>query len=375
MCVLLLSSSLKAMSDQDLLSYLRQNITSIKNRVALIQSYSKKDQSYIYDQALAIIAFSHAADFENARTLMQGLQSLQLADGSLYFSYYLDGKSPYPEDGDRRYNGAIAWVALAAATFQNAFASPEFVSFNHKILTYLSLQMRSSRYQGKSFSALPFAPSDLSHTSWKETEIAALEHNLDAYAAFSTFQRLNPDSSWQKRIDDLETFISLMWDSSRQHFWSGFNFQDKTINKDEYYLDNQSWTFLTIPPKLLGTFSSEALVRNCEWLLTEHEGKKGFFDGRSVKREADHKFIWSEGTAGQLLAMKRVKLTSCADTGLKSIEADLKKLKNPDGGLAYATTSKHPDFTTASSVAGTAWTYFLLMDFNPFRPLSNNSDE
>jgi hypothetical protein len=368
LCVLLLSSSLKAMTDQDLLRYLRGTIVPIKDRGSLIQSFSKKDQSYIYDQALAIIAFSHSGEFDNARALLQGLKSLQLDDGSLYFSYYLNGKSPYPEAGDRRYAGAIAWVALAAATFQNTFASGEFVSFNQKILTYLSEQMRYAKYQGKSFAAITFAPSNLPYTTWNENEVAALEHNLDAYAAFSAFQKLNPDPIWQQRVDELENFISVMWDPSRQHFWSGFNFQDKSINKDEYYLDNQSWSFLTIPPKLLRTFSSDALVRNCKWLLTEFEGKKGFFDGRPTNRQAEHKFIWSEGTAGQLLAMKRAKLTSCGESSTKNLEADLKMLKNPDGGIAYATTSKNPDFTTLSSVAGTAWTYFLLKDFNPFRP-------
>lgn len=375
LCVLLLSSSLKAMTDQDLLGYLRQNITPLKDRGSLIQSFSKKDQSYIYDQALAIIAFSHAGEFENARSLLQGLKSLQLSDGSLYFSYYLNGKSPYPEEGDRRYSGAIAWVAIAAATFQHAFASREFVSFNKKILSYLSDQMKTSKFQDQSFSALSFAPTDLSHTAWNETDVAALEHNLDAYAAFTIFQRLNPDPFWKQKIDELEIFISIMWDSSRQHFWSGFNFQNRSVNKEEYYLDNQSWSFLAFSPALLKTFSTDALRKNCEWLLTEHEGKIGFLDGRPANRTSEHKFIWSEGTAGQILAMKRVKLSDCKDTNLKTIESDLKKLKNADGGIAYATSSKNPDFTTASSVAGTAWTYFVLKDFNPFRPLSSKSDE
>jgi hypothetical protein len=374
-CILLMSLPLKALTDQELLSYLRQNISSLPTRGSLIQSFSKKDQSYIYDQALAIMAFSHAGDFQSARSLMQGLKSLQLPDGSLYFSYYLDGKSPYPEDGDLRYSGAIAWVAMAAATFQHSFASQEFLSFNQKILTYLSDQMRSSKYAGQSFAALPFAPTNLSQTSWNENDVAALEHNVDAYAAFSLFQKLNPDPLWKQRKEELEVFITLMWDSSRKHFWSGFNFKDKTINQDEFYLDNQSWSFLAISPKMLKTFSVEALSKNCEWLLTEHEGKKGFFDSRPTNRPSAHKFIWSEGTAGQIQAMKRIKKNNCGDTDLATLEAQLKEMKNSDGGIAYATTSKNPDFTTASSVAGTTWTYFVIKDFNPFRPFSSQSDE
>jgi len=45
-----------------------------------------------------------------------------------------------------------------------------------------------------------------------------------------------------------------------------------------------------------------------------------------------------------------------------------------DGGIAYATI-KNSDFTTSSSVAGTAWYYFIANSINPFNPEENLSIE
>src|SRR5690606_4450347 len=130
-------------------------------RGSLIKSFTNHSQSYIYDQALAIIAFTKAGDQRNAKRLLQGLTSLQLKDGSLYFSYYLDGKSPYPKEGDKRFAGAIAWVALAATHYQNKFHHKEFVQFNKNILTYMNREMISIEVKGTATRALRFAPSDI----------------------------------------------------------------------------------------------------------------------------------------------------------------------------------------------------------------------
>lgn len=361
-----------ALAQSDLITNLQSRLHVSLNGGFLIKSFTNHSQSYIYDQALAIIAFTKHGEQKTARKLLRAISNLQRQDGSLYFSYYLDGKSPYPEEGDKRFAGAIAWVALAAVTYQKEFKSDEFVNFNSLILEYLAGQMKPVEYQDKKLKALTFGPTDISATPWNENDIGALEHNLDAYAAFLHFAKLNNDDRAKNRASELKDFILSLWDESKSHFWSGMNLKTGTINKEEFYLDNQTWSLLALDEKILRKLKpKEALTKNCDSLMVEHDGIKGFMDMKPANRASAHKFVWSEGSAGQFLAMKKVSTILSEKIGCKELEAEailegIGKMRKKDGGIAYATSSDNPDFTTASSVAGTAWYYFALMGINPF---------
>ncbi len=358
--------NLWAISDKELLSNLQKRLLKLPHHQGyLIKSFTNHSQSYVYDQALAIMAFTHERDQKNAKALLQGLESLQLKDGSLYFSYYLNGKSPYPnEEGDKKFAGAVAWVAMAAVHYQKVFQSQEFVSFNKKVLRYMDSQMKPFQ----DTRALVFNHKDVPGTKWNETETVALEHNLDAYAAFSEFMNLNPDAPWKNNSKELRKFILSMWDSSRMHFWSGGNTKTGGINKEEIYLDNQTWSLLALDHHTLKELDTkEALDLNCESLYVEHEGVKGFMDSKPTRRPASSKFVWSEGTAGHLLAMNKVGHKECRGMKSHDFVHNIRKMKKDDGGIAYSTTTPNPDFNTASSVAGTAWLYFASKNFNPFQ--------
>jgi hypothetical protein len=359
--------SVSAIPNHELIKNLRDRIIDLpKGQGSLIKSFTDHSQSYIYDQALAVIALTKANDQINAQRLLKGLSHLQLKDGSLYFSYYLDGKSPYPKEGDKRFAGAIAWVALAATHYQKKFHQKEFVVFNSKILHYMNKEMLPIEVKGSTTRALRFAPSDIKETPWSEADTAALEHNLDAYAAFYHFGKINKSSKWNNNVEELRKFILAMWDKSDSHFWSGASIKLGRINKSELYLDNQTWSLLALHDSDLKEIKPhDALELNCETFLVNHEGVTGFMDSKPTRRPASSKFVWSEGSLGQILAMKKVNKTcdkKTSDDFLNSV----KKMKKIDGGIAYATTTINPDFTTSSSVAGTAWMYFAINNINPF---------
>lgn len=360
-------------ADHELIKNLDSRLHSLpEGRGSLIKSFTNHSQSYIYDQALAIIAFTKNNDQAKARKLLSGLKSLQLDDGSLYFSYYLNGKSPYPEEGDKRFAGAIAWVALSAVHYQHKFKSKEFLNFNFRILSYLESQMHPLKVSGIKTRAISFAPVDVTSTPWKENDVAALEHNLDAYAAFQHFAEINNHKKWLREIQQLKKFILAMWDKKQSHFWSGASFKTGQINKSELYLDNQSWSLLALDQKTLQKIKpDEALNLNCDAFYVKHEGVNGFMDSKPVRRPASSKFVWSEGTLGQVLAMSKItkinkKALHCQGKNSDDYLISIKKMKKSDGGIAYSTTTPNPDFTNASSVAGTAWLYFAANDFNPF---------
>jgi hypothetical protein len=367
-----LSLSAFAIPSAEVISNLKLRMHPTISGGYLIKSFTNHTQSYIYDQALAIIAFSHHGDDKSAKKLLRGLTNLQKEDGSLYFSYYLDGKSPYPEEGDKRFAGAVAWVALAATTYQKIFKSDEFLNFNTLILKYLASQMRSVEINGKKVSAISFNPTDVPQTEWNENDVAALEHNLDAYSAFLHFSRINDDKKIKAAAADLKDFILAMWDESLSHFWSGANLKTGVVNKDEFYLDNQTWSLLALDAKTIKELNAKnALTMNCDGLLVEHEDVIGFMDTKPARRPAKLKFVWSEGTAGQILAMRKYteihnESISCKGQDFSTLLENIIKMKKKDGGIAYSTSTTNPDFTTASSVAGTAWYYFAANNINPF---------
>jgi hypothetical protein len=359
-------------SNSDLNNNLKSRLHTVPQGGKLIKSFTNHSQSYIYDQALAIIAFSKQGDQQNAKSLLQALAKLQMTDGSLYFSYYLNGKSPYPTEGDKRYAGAIAWVALAAITYQNKFNSKEYVNFNFKVLKYLASQIKPVKINGVALRAISFGPTDLAATSWNESQTAALEHNLDAYSAFLHFSQINKNDKWKITAAELKEFNLAMWDSSRSHFWSGADLKSGVVNKQELYLDNQTWSLLALDKKILKDLKTkDALDFNCDQFMVEHEGVTGFMDSKPVRRPASSKFVWSEGTAGQILAMSRhneihKENLTCQGHKTGKFLDDIKKMKKEDGGIAYATSTTNPDFTTSSSVAGTVWYYFASNNINPF---------
>ena len=371
--LLLFSVSLRAVTTDDLLKNLDERIHDLpKNRGSLIKSYQNHSQSYIYDQALAIISFTKNNQQKKAQRLLKGLNSLQLKDGSLYFSYYLDGVSPYPLEGDKRIAGAISWVALAATHYQQQFKTNEYQKFNLGILKYLKNEMVSVTIHNVKTKAVRFAPHDIPSTPFKENDVIALEHNLDAYSAFLHYGRINNANDWIEDAALLKKFIVQLWDKKRAHFWSGASIQSSKVSQSELYLDNQTWSLLALDVDILKELSPEkALELNCEFFQTEHEGVKGFMDSRPTNRPSLHSFIWSEGTLGQVLDMKKMSSIKKEEILCNQLSADdylhsVKKMIKADGGIAYATTTMNEDFTTSSSVAGTAWMVFAMNGINPF---------
>ncbi|MGH7233653.1 MAG: hypothetical protein ACREJU_20170, partial [Nitrospiraceae bacterium] len=92
-------------------------------RRGLILSYAPGTQGpspihrkcFVYDAAVASLAFGMAGDWSSASTLLQALARVQRSDGSFWFSYNVD--DTWPEDGDHDMAivraGATAWVGYA----------------------------------------------------------------------------------------------------------------------------------------------------------------------------------------------------------------------------------------------------------------------
>lgn len=96
-------------------------------------------RSFIYDDALAVLAFLGANRSDRARAILTQLAKLQSDDGSLPFS--VDGYLG-PVVDDYRRTGALAWVGYAAVQYEFKTRSGEFRPCAERIASYLqSLQV------------------------------------------------------------------------------------------------------------------------------------------------------------------------------------------------------------------------------------------
>ncbi|MBY0518561.1 MAG: hypothetical protein K2P81_16745 [Bacteriovoracaceae bacterium] len=341
------------------MSWLESQSKSFHTNSQLIQSYTDREQTFVYDQALAIIAFTKAGKFSTAKKLAYGLEQIQNNDGSWYFSYYPDGKSPHPTEGDMRPNGAIAWAVLSLLQYQRATNDRSFSKTWRKSLAYLEANIVNIGEEN--LKAVRFSSVDYKKTPWDETQVAALEHNLNSIAVFKLAFQMTKQKKWHKRQLELEKFALSLWDESVEHFWSGRNIQTGKINRSEFYLDNQSWSALALHHLKENKKIVSSLKSSCRLEVKSKSGS-GFSESRSPA--SIQEFIWSEGTAGKALALK-LNNTQCDDTHPDHYQETLEKMK-VSGGVKYVDRENVNSFAHAPSVAGTVWTWFLKHQINPF---------
>lgn len=95
-------------------------------------------RSFVYDDALALIARLAAGDRDGALALGETLAALVQGDGSIGFSFGLDDPAFYNVAYVRA--GAVAWVGYALALLDARLPSPRFASVTHRLADALLAQ-------------------------------------------------------------------------------------------------------------------------------------------------------------------------------------------------------------------------------------------
>ena len=348
----------------------------------LIKSFVGLEQYALYDQALAIMAFAHAGEKTQARNIILALNDLYISDnvgtsaleGGWYFSYNFDGSSSYPAEGDRRVAGAIAWVAMALNYYQYKFSDTEFQPLTKKTLDYLLGQVDTLSISGQSYPALRFAPVDLPGGS-DQSKVYGIEHALDFYSALRYYADINNDQSYKNEAIEIKKFPRKLWNG--KNFLPGYYSPTSSFNTEESYLDTQTWTILALGKTgndnedyTLGLkYNCDKFFETAGVLATDNQqaGITGFYD-MTITGQSDYKFVWSEGTIGHIMALQVANSSlSCKGRSAQNLISSMDKMVHADGGVAYATKNSNSNFAQSSSVAGTAWYYFLKKNFNPFQ--------
>lgn len=334
----------------------------------LMRSGRDRDLAYTYDQGLAAVALSLAGKKSSAQRVLNALVNLQNLDGSWYFGYALEGEHPFPVQGDARYAGAVAWVLLGMNAYHHAFRSNEFRAPLEKGLTYLRNQMIAVG-DGR---AVRFNPSDLGGTAWDETKLTAVEHNLEALAAFEGYRTRFGGTQYAAAVKQVRAFLDGRW--AGDHFRPG-NYAPVGDETEELYLDTQYYGVLAFGSR--GPYGA-GLRYNCasfesraNYLSSDALGLKGFTDFRGASGATDNAYVWSEGTLGMVTAMNIARsVDQCPTIDGTSVLRDMGALVSEPERRGYpeATLSDASPFSSTSSLAATAWYAIALSGKNPLRP-------
>lgn len=208
--------------------------SSIALPLQLVRSYqipaddplynSLSNWSWTYDSAVAAAAFAATGAQANSAQLLDQLAALQHADGSIELAF----NTATGASASIFRSGTVAWVGLAASSYDLAFSSSRYLVMEQRSADYLlSLQTDSGLIKG--------GPD----VSWVSTE-----HNLIAYVFLSRLAselRSSGNSDAASHYQTAAATISaaidanlLVSDSSGAHFLQGLNDPTQALDVQAY---------------------------------------------------------------------------------------------------------------------------------------------
>ncbi|TVT29292.1 hypothetical protein FO441_03135 [Salinicoccus cyprini] len=310
-------------------------------------------RSWIYDDALAVMAFSMAGDYGRASAILSSLTQLQNADGSFAFSYDI---YTGPLDVTKR-SGSIAWVGDSVVKYEETFGDATYRGLALRIADYLLTQ------QDPSTGSIRGGPD----VRWYSTE-----HNIDAYFFFRNLGELTGNENYTHTAKEIQNaLLTHHWNHGEQRFNQG-------IGDPAAALDTNSWGAIFLEAigrydlsETATAYIDQFEVNNASMSLSSDpqsynmsyqtssvlSGYKPYGDGYSGAPNV----IWTEGTWGVInLFMRQGKDVSHLVESMFAMQN-----ADPEGGLVYTNQGYAPlpyKLHVWPSAAGTAWQYITMMN-------------
>lgn len=356
----------------------------------LVDSYENdgQDAAWIYDQALAVIAFADAGEVARAAAILNAMSGLQLTTpvGAWHECYNSSNTSIVVED--RLNSGPIAWMVMAVNFYESRTGDTNYAGVAQRALNYLDT-MRDMNLANETYAALRYADDDMSKIS--------TEHNLDAYSAYLYRGLLNSDNAYLTTASNILEYLAReMWALSTNSngpytnvavFWDGWH----TNQAHAFNTDPQSWGVLALSP--IGPHGEE-FYRCMQWIWSNQYGNtrcvENFntnimnVDGFKSGTGEGTNYIWVEGTEGVAAAFRRVgdyaagvcrndmAITNHAHAHY--FHQQMARTTNANGGLVHSFSDyldsdyRFPENARWNHVASVAWFYFSERGINPFAP-------
>jgi len=348
-------------------------------------------RSYIYDNALAVIAFTMTKHYQQAESILLALNRLTTKEGTLWFGYNTQNSWPSQKDheGATQRTGATAWVGYSIVYYlqkrleenenfllEDSLAK-KFLQFSEKIANFLIrkqiLDKNDLRY-GLITGGFATYNLKLSSDSKSITEEyignpvkwVSSEHNIDAYFFLRDLGRITNKSIYKISSTLIRTELLRIWDPNSGQFFRGIK-ESQTI--DRYLpLDAASWGAIFLMAIGDHQKAKISLAATGQFYSSSGKSLKGYapYFKESVYENAqinNHyyqqtpnmtwnklRLVWGEGSLGVAAAFAKSGDRSKAHMIIEDIKA-----LEVAGGIRYASKEIPFRFNTFPSVASTAW--------------------
>ena len=354
-------------------------------------------RSIIYDDALAVIAFTMNRDYKNASQVLMALKRLQRKDGGLWFGYNVNNDWPSENDysGSTERTGATAWAGYSAVYYlQTRIAEdPSFLKSNREAKTILAfaqsigdhlvklqVQKNGDLRQGlitggKNSYSLKLENKNVNEI-FIETNIdwISTEHNIDAYFFLRDLGIITKNEKYSQSASAIRKSIMRTWSEKNKQYYRGIkpSFIDEALA-----LDCASWGAvfsISADKPEYAEQSLETIEKKYASTATPLQGKgtvRGYkpYADKDIYEEVSsditrHYFpeldgltwdyisgVWVEGSMGAAFAYLKAGNREKAAEILKN----MLPLQSKSGGFIYLTREIPHEFSTYISVASTAW--------------------
>lgn len=306
---------------------------------------SRQQNSYTYDQALALLVAVAEGDRVWADDLLRGLSHLQVRTGEFAGAFASSGEQHNPANVDKNYyTGGNAFALYALTRYVEAYGDQNNARYMlERGLQYIS-QVRTNN--GPAEGLYEGGRSYTDDGGRKEIKWHSTEHNTDLWHVFERASRVLNRHDLKQKADDLATaIIAKLWNSSEERFNQGFN-------DDDYALDTTSWgaVFLAAVGEYDKAVKSAA---NAE--AYKHASNRAIGYTPYINRTTTVPTVWYEGTYG--VAHAHAALGNKAM--FEQVTSQSMVGQRTSGGFPYADDEDMPNGRSrATSVASTSW--FLL---------------
>jgi hypothetical protein len=346
-----------------------------------------RGRAYIYDSALAAIAFTMTGRYREAEDVLFALSRQMRDDGSLWFGVNIHNEWPSEEGhgGATIRSGASAWAGYAATYYlrkrlaeNSGFDISDRINgrilfFAEKIAGHLlSLQVTDPGHPrdglvtgGMGTYTLETDEAGEVVSVYDDTEIgwASTEHNIDAYFLFKDLAELTGDERYRRGASLVEEGLLTLWDGERNQLIQGIK---KDGRRDTVLpLDTSSWGSMFFRAAGHIERAEEALDVTADRFRIGSTGRyrpyaddeiypddgvsRAYFGVPDITwNEID--ITWPEGALGVAAAMTKGNRIDHALEIIRSA-AELSE----DGGIPYASREVPHQFSTYPSAASTGW--------------------
>jgi len=352
-----------------------------------------RNVAFVYDNAVALIAFLGAGELQRARWIAEALVyamehdrfyddgrirnayqagDLQVPPGwapngrravTRLPGYWETGAGEWREDAHQvgTDTGNAAWAMLALLAMYEATGEARWLQAASRLGEWVEKHCRDKRGAGGYTAGYRGWEPNPERLAYKSTE-----HNIDLCAAFLRLHRATDRPQWQERAGHAARFVASMWDPGEGKFWAGVLDDGVTINRRVIPLDVQAWALLAFGP---AGFPGASLVPAQQLMQALRFAGERLAAGGGYDYNEDRDGVWYEGTAQMALAYR----VAGDESKAQALLSFLRSRQLRTGALLAAeperlTTGFGWYYYRRPHTGATAWYILAELGLNPFSP-------